>query len=308
MENKIPAFLMTRPSSAEFPRSRGKLRISFIEKSIYSLAEIIKTGYVQWESASRDAFLQKIDARIKVLFLLFFVIIVSLKRDLISEASIGGLIFLLAVISRLDLIDLYKRVFFWAFIFGFLIAFPSAFNVIAQGEIIFPVLHLSKSYSFWIYHIPQEIGITREGMHGVLMLTSRVMNSLSLSFLVLSTTSLPEIIRSLKVLRVPDSFLMIITLTYKYIFIFARTVEDMFLAKKSRLAVQASNAEARRWIAGRMAVIFRKTRLRCEEIFKAMLSRGFADEVRIYKFKRLTALDWSAGICLFMTGLLFLWL
>lgn len=299
---------MTRPSSAEFPRGKGKLRISFIEKSIHHLAEIIKTGYVQWESASRDAFLQKIDARIKVLFLLFFVIIVSLKRDLISEASIGGFIFLLAVISRLDLIDLYKRVFFWAFIFGFLIAFPSAFNVIVQGEVIFPLLHLSKSYRFWIYHIPQDIGITREGMHGVLMLTSRVMNSLSLSFLVLSTTSLPEIIRALKVLRVPDSFLMIITLTYKYIFIFARTVEDMFLAKKSRLAVQASNAEARRWIAGRMAVIFRKTRLRCEEIFKAMLSRGFADEVRIYKFKRLTARDWSAGICLFMTGLLFLWL
>jgi len=308
MENKIPTFLMARPSSAELPRGKGKLRISFIEKSIYHLADVVKIGYVQWESASRDAFLQRVDARVKVLFLLFYVIIISLKRDLMSESSIGGFICMLAVISRLNLIDLYKRVLFWAFIFGFLMAFPSAFNVITKGEIIFSVMHLSKSYHFWIYHIPQEIGITREGMYGVLMLTSRVMNSLALSFLVLSTTSLPEIIRALKVLRVPDSILMIITLTYKYIFIFARTVEDMFLAKKSRLAVQVSNAEARVWIAGRIALIFRKTRLRCEEIFKAMLSRGFADEVRIYRFRRLTVLDWSTGVCLFMIGLLFLWL
>jgi len=308
MENKIPAFLIARSSAAPLAEGKGRLRISFIEKSIHHLAGVINIGYVQWESASRDAFLQKIDARVKVLFLLFFVVIISLKKDLLSESSIAGLIFMLAVISRLDLMDLYKRVLFWGFIFGFLIAFPSAFNVITQGEVIVPVARLDRSHTFWIYHIPQEIGITREGSLGVLMLTSRVMNSLALSFLVLSTTSLPEIIRALKVLRVPDSFLMIITLTCKYIFIFARTVEDMFLAKKSRLAVQAGNGDARRWITGRMAFVFRKTRIRCEEIFKAMLSRGFADEVRIYKFRRLTALDWSTGICLFVTGILFLWI
>ncbi|RJQ45886.1 MAG: hypothetical protein C4538_07870 [Nitrospiraceae bacterium] len=308
MENKIPDFLLERTSSETYARVRGKLKTSFIEKSIYHLADVIRTGYVQWETASRNDFLQKVDARVKVLFLLFYAVIISLKRDLVSESLIGSFIFLLAVISRLDIIVLYRRVIFWSFIFGFLIAFPSAFNIITQGEIIVPVARFSKSYSFWIYHVPQEIGITRQGMLGVLMLTSRVMNSLALSFLVLSTTSLPEIVRALKVLRVPDSFLMIIALSYKYIFIFARTVEDLYLAKKSRLAVQASNAEARRWIAGRIAFIFRKTRLRCEEIFKAMLSRGFADTVRIYRFRRLTALDWSTGICFFIIGILFLWI
>ncbi|RJR19565.1 MAG: hypothetical protein C4581_04760 [Nitrospiraceae bacterium] len=308
MENKIPSFLIARSSAAPLAEGRGRLRISFIEKSIQHLAGVINIGHAQWESASRDAFLQKIDARVKVLFLLFYVVIISLKRDLVSESLIAGLIFMLALTSRVDLMDLYKRVLFWGFVFGFLIAFPSAFNVVTQGEIIFPVLNLEKSHTFWIYHIPQEIGITREGSLGVLMLTSRVMNSLALSFLVLATTSLPEIIRALKVLRVPDSFLMIITLTFKYIFIFTKTVEDMFLAKKSRLAVHTGNAESRRWIAGRLAFIFRRTRMRCEEIFKAMLSRGFADEVRIYKFSRLAALDWSAGICLFIAGVIFLWI
>lgn len=140
------------------------------------------------------------------------------------------------------------------------------------------------------------------------MLTSRVMNSLALSFFVLYTTPFPEIIKALKVLKVPDGFLMIITLSYKYIFIFAKTVEDMHFAKKSRLAGQVSNAEARRWIAGRLAFIFKKTRLRCEEIFKAMLGRGFSDNIKIYGVGKLHARDWAAGITFFFVGVLFLWM
>jgi energy-coupling factor transporter transmembrane protein EcfT len=140
------------------------------------------------------------------------------------------------------------------------------------------------------------------------MLTSRVMNSLALSFFVLYTTPFPEIIKALKVLKVPDGFLMIITLSYKYMFIFAKTVEDMHLAKKSRLAGQVSNAEARRWVTGRVAFIFKKIMLRCEEIFKAMVSRGFSDHIKIYGVRKLRVRDWVTGGALVIVGALFLWM
>ncbi|GBE00206.1 nickel transport protein NikQ [bacterium BMS3Abin07] len=280
----------------------------FIEKGIHHFAYVIKTGYIQWENASKDHFFQRIDARIKVLFLVFYVIIVSVKKDIPSEALIGAFVFILILISRLNLVGLYKRVLFFGFIFGFLIAFPSAFNVITRGEIIYPVLHLSRPYNFWIYRIPKEIGLTMEGVYGVMMLTSRVMNSLAISFFVLYTTPFPEIIKGLKMLKVPDSFLMIITLSYKYIFIFAGTLADMHLAKKSRLAGQVSNAEARRWIAGRIAFIFKKSRQHYEEIFKAMISRGFSGSIRIYRGKRLHARDWVTGITFFLVGVLILWM
>ena len=215
---------------------------------------------------------------------------------------------MLTLLSRLDIFSLYKRVLFFAFIFGFLIALPSALNIITKGEIILPILHLSKSYRFWIYQIPEEIGFTREGVYGVLILTSRVLNSLALSFFILYTTTFTEIIKALKVLKVPDSFLMIVTLSYKYVFIFAKTIEDMHLAKKSRLAGKVSNAEARRWIAGRLAFMFKKSRLRCEEIFKAMLGRGYSNNVKIFGVKKLQARDWIAGAVLFLFGVLFLWM
>ncbi len=308
MTNKIPSFLLEKPSSEPFARSKGILRVPFIENGMHHLADVIKTGHVQWETASADDFLQKIDARVKVLFLLLYVVIVSLKKDIAVQVIIGVFVFVLAAISRLNIIALYKRVLFWGLIFGFLVALPSAFNIITPGEILLPVLHLSKNYSLWVYHIPKEIGITKQGVDGVLMLTSRVMNSLALSLLVSYTTPFPEIIRALRLFKVPDAFLIIVTLSYKYIFIFAKTVEDMHLAKKSRLARQVRNTDARRWIAGRFAFLFKKTQLRCEEIFKAMIGRGFSDNIRLYGFRKLNLRDWSTGIVLCVIAALLLWI
>jgi cobalt/nickel transport system permease protein len=308
MENKIPAFLLEKPSGGSINRGRGTFKMPFIERAVHHLASFIKTGYIQWETASADTFFQQLDARIKVLFLLFYILIVSLKKDLVPEVLISAFIFTLILTARLNILTLYKRVMFFGFFFGFLIALPSALNVITPGEIILPLLHLRQPYDFLIYRIPAEIGVTRAGAFGVGMLTLRVMNSLALSFFILYTTAFPEIIKALKVLRVPDSFLMVITLSYKYMFIFAKTVEDMHLAKKSRMAGPVSNAEARRWIAGRLGFLFRKTQLRCENIFKAMLGRGFSEDVKIYGVRKLHARDWIAGTALFLTGALFLWM
>ncbi len=272
------------------------------------MAEVIRSGYIQWEFAPADGFFQKIDARIKVIFLLLYIIIVSLKREIMPEVLIGGFVFILVLISRLHIVRFYKRVFFLGFFFGFLIALPSALNIITRGNIVFPLFNLSKDHSFWIYHVPGEIGITAEGINVVVMLTLRVLNSVSIAYLVLYTTPFPDIIRALKVLKVPDTFLIVITLAYKYIFIFTRTVEDMYLAKKSRMAGQVNNADARGWVAGRMGFVFNRTRLRCEEIFKAMTGKGFSEDIKLYEAGNLDSRDIATGCVLLMIGGVFLWM
>ncbi|BCB95936.1 cobalt ECF transporter T component CbiQ [Dissulfurispira thermophila] len=282
--------------------------MSFIDSSISHLGKVIKSGYIQWELSSKDGFFHGLDARVKMLFLIFFIIIISLKKEILSELIIVLFIFGLTAISRLNLFNFYKKVIPLGFIFGFLIALPSSFNVITKGEIILPVIHFSKSYDFWIYHIPETIGITRQGISGVFMLTLRVFNSIALSFLILYTTPFSEIIRALKVFKVPDAVLMIITLTYKYIFIFAKTVEDVYLAKKSRTAVKIDNNDARNWTAGRIVFMLKKTQQRCDDVFKAMLSRGFSDTIKLYGFRKMDSRDWTAGLFLFFAGVMFLWI
>jgi energy-coupling factor transporter transmembrane protein EcfT len=203
---------------------------------------------------------------------------------------------------------MYKKVLLLGFFFGFLLSVPSALNVIVPGRVVIPLVTLSASYDFWIYHIPQVIGITEEGVSRVSILTLRVIDSLSISFLVLYTTPFAEIIKALKIFRVPDTFLLIITMTYKYIYTLAGIVSDMYLAKKARLAAVTGNREAREWIAGRVAFIFKRTGAECDEVYKAMTARGFSGEIRLHHHRKLEKSDWITGASLFCVCIGFLFL
>ncbi|MBF0559856.1 MAG: cobalt ECF transporter T component CbiQ [Nitrospirae bacterium] len=272
-------------------QSDAAIGSSFVDKGLNYIAAIIKAGYDQWELASQKGLLQKFDPRVKILFLLFFIGLISFKQTIFAESALGAFIFVLAALSKLNIASFYKRVFFLGFFFGFLVALPSSLNIITRGEVIFHVFEFPKAYDFWGYHLPMQVGMTRQGIAGVMMLTLRVSNSVALSLLVISTTPFHDLVKALKVLRVPDVFLLILTLTYKYIFIFAKTVESLYLAKKGRLARRTSGADGRKWVAGRMAFIFRKTQMRCEDVFSAMQARGFSDDVRFYGCRILESRD-----------------
>ncbi|MDI7260456.1 MAG: cobalt ECF transporter T component CbiQ [Thermodesulfobacteriota bacterium] len=308
MKDKIPSFLLDKSPSPAGIRQTGGLSTSFLDKAIGHISGFVRTSYIQWEMASRDGFFQRMDARVKVLFLTFLIIIVSLKKDIVSEIVIGVFLLILVALSRLDLPRFYGKVLTLGFLFGFLVALPSSLNIFSRGDLLLPLFHLSRPHEFWIYHIPETIGLTREGILGVLMLTTRVINSLTATFFLLYTTPLSEVIKALKVFRLPDTMLMVIMLTYKYLFILMRTLEEMHLARKSRLIGGVKEAEMRRWIANRMAFLFRKTQIRCDEVFKAMVGRGFHGDIKVYAFHKMDALDWFAAGLLFFAGLVFLFM
>jgi cobalt ECF transporter T component CbiQ len=306
MKDKVPSFLKKPPPLSFLKPSGQRQKISFIEKGINYLAVIIETAYAQWELASREGLLQKIDARIKVFFLLFFVFIISLKHSFAVMTGLGIFFFILAMLSKLNLIDFYKRVFLFSFFFGFLITFPVTFNFINKGKVILPLFSLSQPYSFWIYQIPQEVGLTKEGLQSMLLIVLRLANSLTISFLIIYTTPFPEIIKGLKALKIPDSILMIIALAYKYILLFAQTAQAMHLAYKSRLITKSPKEFAKKWMASRLFILFKKNQAKGEEIFRAMLSRGFNNQIKFFNFRRPTWTDWLMGTFFLGLGILFL--
>jgi cobalt ECF transporter T component CbiQ len=308
MRNKIPAFLLSKPSEGQIHNESAKLRIPSIEKGMKYVSEMIAKGFIHVGQETVKGLFQNLDARLKVLFLVFFVVIVSLKRDIFPEVMITLFMVLMVALSRIDFVRFYSKIMGLTFFFGFLVVFPAAFNVITPGEVILPVATLPRAYDFWIYHIPREIGLTRQGIEGVVMLCLRVMNSLTISLLVIHTTPFHKIIKALKVFRVPDTFLLIITLSYKYIFVFAKTVENMYLARKSRLVGMVKNDESRMWIAGRIVFMFRKTMARYEEVYSAMVARGFCEEVKFSEFGALSRVDRYSGSFFLIAGIVFLWM
>jgi len=304
--NHLPAFLLERRSAYPPARTQGAVSIPFIERGIHRLANIVQSGYVQWELSRRDGLFQQIDARVKLLFLALFLVIVSLKRAIAPEVGTGVFVLLLFALSRLEVFAIYKRILVLGFIFGVLVPFPSMFNLLSDGELLVPVIRLARSYDLWSYHVPAVIGVTREGVQRGALLFLRVTNSVALSLLVLYTTPFSNMVKALRLFRLPDAFTIIIALSYKYLFVFTRTVEEMHLAKKSRLLKAVGSREARSWAAERMTLLYRKTHAQWGEISKAMVSRGYTGELRLHGPGRTSPWDWCVAAALLGFGLLFL--
>jgi cobalt/nickel transport system permease protein len=194
MKQRIPSFLTQESHPMTRERASGRIGASFVTKGMETISAVLRTGFIQWETASKRGFFQGLDARVKVLFLICFIIIVSLKKTILSEAAIALFLLGLAAASRLDLNKHYGKILLLTFVFGFLLAWPSAFNIFTPGELIYTLFHFEKGYTLGPLALPKEIGITDEGLRRLTMLSLRIMNSLSISLLVFASTPFMEFI------------------------------------------------------------------------------------------------------------------
>jgi len=302
--NKLPDFLLSKEEYRESSSFR-RTSTAFIDKTIQKLAQLVQLSHQQLPLTQRNSFLSKIAIRTRLLVFLYFILLISFLKPIRSEIIIGIIILTLHIILNSNFIKTYKRIIIFTFLFGFLIAVPSALNLINKGEVVWPIFSLSNSYDFWIYHIPQVIGFTDEGLRGMYLLTLRVFNSISISFLLINTTPFNDIMKGLKMFRIPDSLLMIITLAYLYIFILANSVAESYLAMKSRIIGHMENKDVQQLIAGRITHIFKMSRRHFEKTFQAMLARGYTGDVVFYQRERLTRYDYLILSAAFFLGLIF---
>jgi cobalt/nickel transport system permease protein len=294
--SSIPAYL--RETKRQPYRKGRRVRIRFLDKGLLGLSRVIKSTYVQWDLAGRAGLFQRLDPRLKLLFLAFYAVAISLKKEIAPEIFIMVFLLALTILSRLQLIPLYSRVLVLGIAFGGLLSLPAACNLIVPGTIVVRLATLDSPHDFLFYHIPQVIGLTKEGLYQTALLSLRVTNSVTACLLVLYSTQFPDLIKALGLLRVPDVFIIILTLFHKYLFILACSLEEMHLAMKSRLTSPVRKRIARVWATSRMAYTYRKSQQKCEEVFNAMLSRGFTGGIRLTAPYSFAPRDWLAGSAL----------
>jgi cobalt/nickel transport system permease protein len=279
MENNIPSYLLQNGNEQHSGPKRSRPRLSFLNKTILASATAIRSVYLQAENATKESPLHKINPHIKFLSLVFFEVVISIVHNPGVQILITAMILFLCLISGLQVSRVYGKIFFLAFIFGFLILIPASLNVISPGRIIFRLFEFNAPWHFWIYKIPKRIGFTSEGIRIVLLVFLRVFNSISFAMFIVFTTSFPALIKSFRTFGIPDTFLMIISLAYKYIFILSRTLEESFFALKSRLISNVNNNTLRKLVSGLVFSIFKRSVRIYENTYYAMLSRGYRGEV-----------------------------
>lgn len=282
MNRTIPSFLTAdKPDLLESPERKGTLRMSFIDHTVKTSAGVVKASILQYEIARIAKGFQKFSSQGILILFVIYIVCISISVSLTGQLLFTGLIFMLLITTTVPLKAVYFKAIVLAFFFGFMVMLPACLNVFSPGKILIPIIRFESERQFWIYHVPAEIGVTREGSIIVCRMFMKVFNSLSLTFLVIYSISFDRLVKSLRLLKVPSLFILIITMTYKFIYSMALTIEEMYLAMRSRWIGNYNGDKTRHIIAGRIGFLFKKSFQRYEDVYRAMISRGYTGEIHI---------------------------
>jgi len=234
-------------------------RSRVLEHTLQGIAEAIERGLFAEEISLRPGLLQSLDPRVKVVAMLAMLIGVSLSRSLVVIAGVYLLALLLAWRSAIPADFFIKRV--WLTLPFF------------TGMIVLPALFVTPGPA--LLALPLGLTITSTGLNTVLFLLLRVSTSVSLTLLLVLTTPWNTVLSALTVLRVPDVFILILGMTYRYIYLLLHTANDMFLSRKSRVVGKMSGDDERRMLGAISATLLSKSLNLSSEVYLAMQSRGF---------------------------------
>ena len=286
----IPPWLTDTDTLTATPPSAGKQ--TFLEKTIRDTAAFAEKTIFSDTIARQDGLLQRFHPDCKLPAFLLLIITVSLLK---SAGTIWGVyLFTLipAALSAIRLRFFIKRVWLFIPLFAVLIALPAMFNLIVPGEPLWVVAHLEKARQFGPWQIPADIAITRQGVQAAVIFIGRVAASVSLAVLLTLTTVWNELLQALRVLRVPQIFILILAMTYRYILLLVRTVAELHIARRSRTVRYLPTGLEQGWVASRMGYLFRKSYHLSQEVHNAMLARGFSGEVKGLALRRAFGRDY----------------
>ncbi len=247
-----------------------------LENALHTITETLERGLFAEEISLRPGLLQGLDARVKVLATLLLLIAVSLSRNLWVLLGLYILTFGLALASAIPLDFFIRRV--W-------LALP-----FFTGVLVLPALFLTPGAP--LLNLPLGLVITGPGLMTALFLLLRVSTSLSLALLLVLTTPWNTVLSALGILHVPEVFILILGMTYRYIYLLLHVANDMFLSRKSRTVGRLTSADARKTLASISATLLSRSLDLSGEVYLAMQSRGFRGTIVTLKPFHMHQRDW----------------
>jgi cobalt ECF transporter T component CbiQ len=267
----------TVPSGAAPPARRR--RKSFVERTINELAGALERALYAEELARSEGLLQRLDPRVKLVGLLALIVAAALSRNILVILGLFVVALALALLSRVPFRTLATRVWVGALLFTGMIALPAIF--ITPGAPIYRLPLLG-----W--------PITAQGLGSAAYLITRVETAATLALLLILCTPWTHVLKAMRVLRVPVVFVVILGMTFRYIFLMLEIARDMFESRQSRMVGELAGPERRRLAGASVGVLLSKTLQLSSDVYMAMQSRGFRGEVYTLDDFEMRQRDWLA--------------
>lgn len=229
--------------------TRNVSKHRFIERSLESALLFFKEAAFSEDRARSKGLLQSTDPRVKIVLLTALVIVACLVHTITAISLLYAVSLLLAVASGIPLFSFIARVWFFIPLFTAVIAIPAAFI---------------------------------QGLLPACIFTLRVATCVSFVVLITMTTTHNRLFGSLRALGIPAIFVQILDMTYRYIALFVQAFEEMHRALKARLVRSMAPASGRSWIASRIGYLFRRSVRMSEDVYMAMIARGYTGDMKDY--------------------------
>jgi cobalt ECF transporter T component CbiQ len=188
---------------------------------------------------------------------------------------------ILAALSRLSIWILATRVWFATLTFSAALSAPALFLTPGRAIYQLPVLHWTVSAQ----------GLTTAGL-----LVLRSETAASLALVLVFTTPWTHVLKALRMFRVPVVFVVILSMTCRYIMLMLDAASEMFESRKSRTVGTLTRTEQRRIAILSSGALLSRTIYLSSEVHLAMQARGFRGEVYILDDFRMNSMDWLASI------------
>lgn len=249
----------------------------FIERTLGGAFAFFRQALYDDETASQPGLLQSLDPRIKAASLLSFLLLALFTRSLALLGVLYLLSLILASLSRVPLGSFLLRTWVFIPLFSLFIAIPALFGIVSPGRVVVSICGLA---------------VTEQGIRAAAFFLGRVITSVSLTVLLGMTTRHFELLKALRAFGVPQVFVMVLGISYRYIYLFVGIVEDTYRAIKSRVGSGVHYRNGQRIVTWNMAHLWTRSYQMNEQVYNAMLARGFRGEPVSLDLFRTRGRDW----------------
>ncbi len=227
----------------------------------------------------------RLNPRLKLLATLAFVLVVTttppgnwLAFTLLAALAIGAVL-----VAEVPLVDGLKRSAV-ALPFAGMVAISLPFTQVGE------VLWSWRPFGF-------TLTITDAGLVLFATVVLKAWLSVMVSGLLVATTPFPDLLKAMRSLHVPAVLTATISFMYRYLFVL---VDEAMRLQTARASRSVGPGRTLRWrarvLGGMIGSLFIRSYERSERIYAAMLSRGFAGEVRTLTHHAWQARDTWVGL------------
>ncbi len=201
--------------------------------------------------------IHKLSPRTRTLAAIFLAFVVALCQTIPPLLLALALSFILIIAARINLFKAGRRLLVIA---GFLLLIWLVLPLTCGGPVIWQNSFL-------------EIG--RTGITLALLLTLKTSAMLLIFLALISTMSTADLAHALHSLKLPAKLVLLLLITYRYIFLIEDELQTMLRAAKIRNFQPNTSLHCYKTYANLLGMLFVRSAERAQRVHKAMLCRGF---------------------------------